>query len=179
MADSLTTLMKRLRPLISGMVNSLLLQLVNNGGIIGRGEKVIRTSTQTLTSGSAAALSFSDEIVATEPGTWDSGTPTRLVATRFGKFRAGGGWAHSPGGTGAYRATVSIVMNGAKTLATSSIVTGVNANLYLSVMVDLISMETGDYIEIMAYQDSGSDKTILAANTNNHSYCYGWLQRAG
>lgn len=142
-----------------------------------RGCRVISTSTQTLESGgSGEALSFDTEIYDTD-GCWAVGSPTRLTAQREGYYLAGGGWAHDTNTATAYRTTAAIVKNGTTTLVTVHALTGTDANFYLAPVTGMFWMSEGDYIEIFAYQNSGGDKTILAASTTNQQYFHGWLMR--
>jgi hypothetical protein len=140
------------------------------------GSRVYKTNTQVIASGAGAAISFTTEATDTDT-CWDAGSPTRLTATRFGRYMAGGGWRMATGTTTPFRVTATLRQNGTKNLAEAMLVTGVDASVQATVATGIFIMNEGDYIELIAAQDSGADKTSVAATSDNQHFCNAWLAK--
>jgi hypothetical protein len=140
------------------------------------GCRVYKTNTQTITSDVAAAVSFTTEDSDTD-GCWAVGQPTRLVATRYGHYMAGGSWRMATGTTTPFRMVATIRQNGTKYLGEGMAVTGVNASVQVTVSTGMFLMNEGDYIELVASHDAGADKTLAAGSSVNQHFCNAWLAR--
>jgi hypothetical protein len=140
------------------------------------GCRVYKTDTQTVASGSATTISFTTE--AEDPGgCWDAAAATRLYAPEWGYYMAGGGWRLATGTTTPFRVTTIIRKNGTDNLAEDMLVTGVDAYVTVTVTTGVFEMNAGDYIQLVASQDSGSDKTSVAATATDQHFCNAWLAR--
>lgn len=144
-----------------------------------RGCRVIRSTAQTIPTAAFTMVEFDTEIADTD-ACWSSASPGLLYAQRQGYYLAGGCFGMNTGGTSAFRilARLSGVIGGAGvSLGQSGLVTGVNANLYVSVTSGMIYLDNGDLVRLYAYQDSGSDKHTLAATETDQLFCAAWLAR--
>lgn len=165
---------------ISTAVEAAVVKLIHKTE--ARGCLLINTGTQSLSSGSVIALSFSGGGYDTD-GCWAAGSPAKLTAQRDGYYLAGGGWGHLTGTTSVYRMGIYLIHNTAagaqKTLATHMILTGANTYLYVTAATGMFWMSAGDFLYVCGYQDSGGAKTVLAAAATSYAECYGWLMRVG
>ena len=140
------------------------------------GCRVIRNTTQSISSGVNTALSWNTEIVDTD-NCWSSGNPTRLVAARSGYYIIGGNWTIDSVPAG--RVITSIRRNGqTQTLAAHEIDPTTTTYQQISIATGMVWMSAGDYAEIYVYS-SGGAVTVAAADVNNQHKNLGWIARMG
>jgi hypothetical protein len=140
------------------------------------GCRVYRSIAQTIPSGSATAIHFNTEVE--DPGgCWAIAEPPKLYAPQWGYYMAGGSWRIATGTTTPFRMTAIIRMNGTVNLGEAMLVTGVDANVTVTVTTGVFEMNEGDYIELVASQDSGADKLTIPSTATDQHFGNGWLAR--
>jgi hypothetical protein len=140
------------------------------------GCRVYRSIAQTIPSGAATAIHFNTEVE--DPGgCWAIAEPPKLVAPQWGYYMAGGSWRMATGTTTPFRVTAIIRMNDTVNLGEAMLVTGVDANVTVTVTTGMFEMNEGDYIELVASQDSGADKLTIPTTATDQHFGNGWLTR--
>lgn len=154
------------------------------------GCRVIRTSAQTIATGTVTALSF-DSLTDTmahggsgvddTDGCWAVGDPTKLVCVTAGWYMSGGGVGFAAA-AGAFRQAVNIKLyNSADTqlaeLAQNENHVAASTSSYISVSTGMFYMHMGDYVQTYVYQNTGGNLNTVAAALNNHAGANGWLVR--
>lgn len=138
---------------------------VSTGQLLGdirptyKGARVYRNTAQTLTTGTAAAVSFDAESFDTDTLHDNATNPTRLTAHIGGKWRISTTVSFDPNVTGMRR--VFFRKNGTTSLAECNAAPNPTAAQASSVHLSTTeSLAATDYIEVMARQDSGGDLDI-------------------
>ncbi len=154
-------------------------QFIANHGIRTRssdalGCRAYSSTTQTLNNATITALSFNTQVNDTDNGF--TPTTTRLYAQTAGYYIGGGSFSHNTGGNW-YETYVYVRKNGAAYISCSSSAHNWNGTSVAETCTGMFYMAAGDYIEIMAYQNSGGAKTVNAADGSNQFHCLGWLMR--
>lgn len=128
------------------------------------GARVIRTATQTLTTGIGNALSW-DTSVNNDWGLWDSANPDRITVKHNGYYSISAGWgAASTEVTGAFVTWIYIVANG-NVMARTVIPTISGQAAYISISTHYVYLNSGETVYAYALHSKGSDLTILGAST--------------
>lgn len=167
LAERLALLERRLRELES---RELPLRVI-------LGCRVIRTTPQTIPNAAFTAIAFDTEIN-DMGGCWSGAYPTRLIIPSAGVYRAGASVLFAPS-TAARRHLLFIwLTSGTNTyqLARSDSHTSFNAYTGVNVSVCFYA-NAGDYIEVIAYQDSGADLNTVAASSTAQQNCSAYLFR--
>ncbi len=138
------------------------------------GCRVYHSATQTLNNATLTALSFNTEVNDTD--NCFVPTSTALYARTAGYYVAGGSFAHTIGGNW-YETYIYIRRNGSMYLACSSAAHNWNGTGLAEVATGMFYLAVNDYIEVIAYQNSGGSKTVNAADGSNQFHCMGWLMR--
>ena len=140
------------------------------------GCRVYRATSQTIPDGAVTALAFDTEVY-DQGDCWSSAQPTRLVVPVRGLYLAGGGWARDAANNpNSSRHWVMIGHNGTTSLAANEEHTVPNKAVIASACA-IFWGEAGDYVEIMALQDSGAPRNSFAAGATNQARCWGALVR--
>lgn len=150
------------------------------GGVSGRGVRVYRSTAQALAKNVLTPIAFSHALV-NHQAAWSSGQPTRLYARSAGFYMAGG---QGSIGSGAFSSNgyflVAIRRNGDNYLAQNEIYNSSGRRIALAAVTGLFWMDEGDYIEVVARQNTGADSMNLSAATaQNQQFNHGWLMRCG
>lgn len=145
-------------------------------GSLAVGARAYRSTAQTLTTGVSTPVNFDTEVDDTD-GIWASGTPSRFYAAHDGYYMAGAGIAINTGTTTAFRISLTVRHNIDGLMASSHDYTGANTIYYVSVTTGMFWMAANEYVDFLAYQDSGSNKNISAATATTQHLCNGWLVR--
>jgi len=149
-------------------------------GVSGRGVRVYRNSAQALGKNVVTAIAFSHALVNPQ-GAWASGAPTRLYARSAGFYMAGGQGSID---SGAFSSNgyflVAIRRNGDNYLAQNEIYNSSGRRIALAAVTGLFWMDEGDYIEVVARQDTGAaSMNLSAASAQYQQFNHGWLMRCG
>jgi hypothetical protein len=100
----------------------------------------------------------------------------RFIPDQAGWYMAGGRWGlASSQNTQASRVFVAVRKNGTYYIESNEVHTIANKSVLVSVATGAIWLNVGDYLEIVAWHDEGSPKTILQGRDNMD----GWMQRIG
>jgi len=133
--------------------------------------RVYRATTQSIPNGAWTPITFDTVRYDRNPGTahWVSGNPTRLTCQVAGTYSIFGDleWTAVAGGT---RRT-AVLLNGTNYLGTSHL-PGINATALLlnTPMTTVTYLNVGDYVEMVAYQDSGAPITVASAASNLYQH---------
>jgi hypothetical protein len=142
-----------------------------------KGCRVYRATTQAIPTATDTLISFSTERWDTDNCWALSPNPTRLVATTAGKYEIGAMITFAPDATG-QRAVILRVSNaffaaqGFQNATGGSLGTG----LCVATVVDLAA---NDYLEVIVYQNRGSDLNVEAGDGTNRQKCEAWITRIG
>jgi hypothetical protein len=134
-----------------------------------------RSTTQLLPNNTVTVLTWDVEIHDTD-GCF---TPTsyRLYARHAGYYLAGGNWRSATAATCDHQVGVHIRLNSTRWLALVRKAIFSGKLPFSSCAAGFFWMDVNDYVEISAYQDSGSDYYIAAAAANYPCNNGGWLTR--
>ncbi len=135
--------------------------------------RVERSTNQSIPNGTWTALSFDTIITEEKPATtsqWSSGDPTQLICRLPGYYLINAHVrlaANATGGRG-----INLVKNGSTALVGNvyAAFSGIDAHIQCSAIVKL---DTGDYIEAKAYQNSGAALDAVATSSNLH---FEWIR---
>lgn len=135
--------------------------------------RVERSTNQSIPNGTWTALSFDTIITEEKPATtsqWSSGDPTQLICRLPGYYLINAHVrlaANATGGRG-----INLVKNGSTALVGNvyAAFSGIDAHIQCSAIVKL---DTGDYIEAKAYQNSGAALDAVAISSNLH---FEWIR---
>jgi hypothetical protein len=138
------------------------------------GCRVYRSTTQSIATGTDAALSFDTQVHDTDGGF--AATDTKLYAKTEGYYIAGGSvkWDDNWDGP----ALLWIEQNQTTQLARTG-----HENVwgymqsFFTVATGMFWMDVDDYIEVYVRQASGSSKNTAAAASTNQANCCAWLTR--
>jgi hypothetical protein len=135
-----------------------------SGGVGDHGARVKKDTTGQVigTGGTPTALTWQTEDWDTD-GYWTSGAPTKFtIPTGMGgKYLVGGGYTFDS--ATAFDQIASISVNGTELLSTRSRQGSASAVNRTSTILNLAA---GDYVEMLAYQASGSNKTTATFAAN-------------
>jgi hypothetical protein len=150
------------------------------GGVSGRGVRVYRSTAQALAKNVLTPIAFSHALV-NHQAAWSSGQPTRLYARSAGFYMAGGQGSID---SGAFSSNgyflVAIRRNGDNYLAQNEIYNSSGRRIALAAVTGLFWMDEGDYIEVVARQNTGAaSMNLWAATAQNQQFNHGWLMRCG
>jgi hypothetical protein len=143
--------------------------------------RVIRTSAQTIPNNTWTAVSFSQATFDDRPSElsthWSSGTPTRLTCRVAGTYYVYGSVMFTANTNG--DRMIGIRLNGSQFWFTSNTraVTVATLNTILDVS-GIIKLNIEDYIELMAFQNSGGGLNIPYDANNPHSPALGMARIA-
>lgn len=118
-----------------------------------------RTTTQTISTGTVTALAFDAEEVDTDTLHDNSTNNSRVTIALTGKYFVFGQVDYEASSTGQRQARIH--KNGSEFL--TSIVDSSTAGIVIVQVATVMSLSSGDYVELATYQDSGGD---LLANAN-------------
>lgn len=122
--------------------------------------RVHQENAQTLTTGIGKEVKFDTSDINTD-GIWSPNANTQFKAQIAGKYLVACGVAFGSNSTGSR--SISIRKNGTVVLGQQLI--QANANNYtILAATDLVSLSAGEYIEILANQDSNGNLPLLAGN---------------
>jgi Pentapeptide repeats (8 copies) len=142
------------------------------------GARVRRTAAVTVAgnAGGSTVLSY-DATDFNVGGVFDSTKPTRMTAPIAGRYLivANARWESNVNG----RRTIALEVNGtvaqiARSNATAATWTGTAFNPEQTVEA-IYKLNAGDYVEVLAYQDSGSPLTLLTNVDNGVAFAMEWL----
>lgn len=134
--------------------------------------RVQRNTTQSISTGSATAISFNTELHDLGGGMWVIGSPTRLTAPIAGLYLCGAAAEFAANATG--NRQVQIMVNGSENHRIT--IPSVGSGLATRVMAaSLVSLAASDFIEFNVFQDSGGSLNL----TNGGNMPYGWAVRVG
>lgn len=133
------------------------------------GATLRNTSGATIGSGSYVAVAMDWEDRDTLNGHSTVTNTSRYTAQRQGRYRVWGGWS-SPNTTQnpPQSRGCALAKNGTLIEGTSQVHTGVSTNAHVSIACRqrTFSMNVGDYVELMAFQNSGSSLTSQTSPEN-------------
>jgi hypothetical protein len=124
---------------------------------------VYQTATSSTTSGSTSVITFDTEQYDTDTMHSTSVNTGRITATTTGLYTVYGQVCMASNATGTR--TLSLVKNGATTLANARLHTVIATNAYTDLEVD-VQMTAGDYVELNMLQTSGGALSTVAGLGN-------------
>jgi hypothetical protein len=135
------------------------------------GARVYRSTTQSIGSGSYAALSWDTELADTD-SCWAAANPTHLTATHAGYYNVGAHvtWASAPSVVWYIR----IRDQDGNTIAANTYLAGAIVG---GITAGMVYLAAGDYVTVEVYQNSGAAINLRAGTTAQQDYNTGWLQR--
>jgi hypothetical protein len=95
-----------------------------------------------------------------ELGAWDTGNPTRLTATKEGRYRITGSVSFQQEATG--RRRIGITKNAARTLISDTNQPAASTGNHVMQTVRTHTLAVGEYVELRVFQDSANDLLIQA-----------------
>jgi hypothetical protein len=136
---------------------------------------VRQTAFQTLVNASFPALQWNVADVNSD-SSWSSGSNTRLTSNTTGWYEMSAAWTLVGGATAGRRITV-IAVNGAQLNAAQiSIPAGGLASTSGIAPSHPVFLNSGDYAEIQAFQDSGSNQNTGSATAVAQAWCrFRWV----
>jgi hypothetical protein len=142
------------------------------------GARVRRTAAVTVAGNASGSTILSyDATDFNVGGVFDSTKPTRMTAPIAGRYLivANARWESNVNG----RRTIALEVNGtvaqiARSNATAATWTGTAFNPEQTVEA-IYKLNAGDYVEVLAYQDSGSPLTLLTNVDNGVAFAMEWL----
>jgi hypothetical protein len=140
------------------------------------GARVRRATAVTVNTGATAVLSY-DATDFNVGGVFDSAQPTRMTAPVAGRYLiiATMRWESNAGG----RRTVALEVNGtAAQIARSNVSPFLNGGAAFNpeqTAQAVYKLNAGDYVEVWAYQDSGSALTLLTGVDNGVTFSMEWI----
>jgi hypothetical protein len=149
---------KAVKPYISGMVPALFSQ-------------VWRSTNQTLSDSALTAISF-DTVIRDDPGCWAVGSATRLTVKAAGAYILTGGVSFNTSATG--RRVINLQLNGATYLA-YQVTNGVSGAATHMSLAAIKYLAVGDYIELIAYQNSGGSLAVLSTTPYTPLLSMAWI----
>jgi len=130
------------------------------------GCQVYRSTTQSIDSGTwDDPISYDTEVENTD-GCWSSGNPTRLTASRDGRYVVSASFVLSAGGTDDRRVYAAIRKNGSDFVAMDMARSDAQAASVPRTITTVVELEKDEYVEVCVLHDSGSAKNIDAASTS-------------
>lgn len=162
-----------LRAIVADLEDSLM-----SGDSFARGCRVLRRSIQTIPHATLMPIVYNDELY-DEDDCWSGTHPTKLFAGRNGYYMAGASIMIDLDVATRHRALIQVRKNGSRTLASQKIMhhntAGAKADLTIS--TGMFWLVTGDYVEILAYHNTGVAEAISAATNTHQEYNSAWLAR--
>jgi hypothetical protein len=139
---------------------------IDNGIVIQLGCRVYNSATRNLSTNNLAALLWDTNLTDTDGMHSTTSNTSRIYANWTGWYhiQATVAWDTSGGSTG-YR-QLQILLNGVTTIATAAATPASGGACQMSVSCDRY-FTAGDYVEIMAYQNSGV--TLAIAPTSEYT----------
>lgn len=136
--------------------------------------RVNRNTTQSLTTGTAAAISFNTEQHDLGSGMWVVGSPTRLTVPsgQGGMYMVGAAAEFAANATG--NRQIQTMINGSEhyRITIPSVGSGLATRV---VTAGMVSLAAADFVEFNCFQDSGGNLNL----TNGGNMPYGWAFRVG
>lgn len=128
-----------------------------------------QTAAQTLANNTSTAITFTTEDFDSEGGHSTSSNTSRYVAAYAGWYLVTGGIAYSNSATGARYAWLRV--NGSDLAGSMASLTSVGASDFAGVNVRsrYVSLNVGDYVEIVGHQTSGGNLDTVVSPTRNQS----------
>lgn len=146
------------------------------------GVRTYRTAAQALNSGVITALSWDVALHETEDSMWAIANPTRLVAPYDGYYAAGGSYKiNSNQSAGAGMWFIWVRSNGSDIWAAQSVYVPASTTFNISIHAEMIQLDDGEYIEIIAYHATGGNENIEACDSASGEFHQnsGWMVRLG
>jgi len=135
--------------------------------------RVRRTgSNVTIPNGTWVALSWDTKDFDTG-GFWDSASPTHLTIPEQGHYQVGGAWSISSGDLSSDARLITMVrVNGTDYCSSGELHAFAGEFATVSMVSKILYLSKDDYIEILAYQNSGSSVTWVTGLLN-----YAWIRK--
>lgn len=161
-----------------GAIVADLEDMLMSGDSVARGCRVLRRSVQTISHATLTVVVYNDELY-DEDDCWSGTHPTKLFAGRNGFYMAGASIMIDLDVATRHRALIQVRKNGSRTLASQKIMhhntAGAKADLTIS--TGMFWLVSGDYVEMLAYHNTGVAEAISAATNTHQEYNSAWLAR--